>query len=205
MNELLEADTALRWLVRGVAIDPTYGQIAGELKTLKTYVSMLLIASVASGQPLFGQFPVERSGPVLVYVGEGGRLPYTRRLKRVAHSLGIEPAELSLFTSYDVAPVTSNRFQESLLRDLAELEPAMVVVDPLYAFHGSATDSRNLHEEGGLLTSISAPCIAAGATCWIVNHFNQTGSRRPARASGRTPGCCSLTARPLTWLLVGSG
>jgi hypothetical protein len=50
---------------------------------------MFLGLAIASGKPLFDQFPVERSGPVLTYVGEGGEVPYKRRLRRVARAMGL--------------------------------------------------------------------------------------------------------------------
>lgn len=174
--ELVDSDLTFNWLARGALTSGTYGMTAGELKTLKSHVGAFLDVAVASGTALFDRFAVESPGPVLKYVGEGGRIPHTRLLSRVAEAMGVTLRDLPIVVSYDVAPILSDRFTESLTRDLHEIEPVLFSLDPYYAFHGARTDSRNLHEEGGLLTAVSGPCVEAGVTCWITNHFNQTGS-----------------------------
>lgn len=176
--ELANADLTLTWLVRGILSSGTYGQLAGALKTLKTWVALLLAISVASGRPLFGRFGVEQPGPVLIYVGEGGRIPFTRRLMRALDALGIDIRSIPLHVVFDVAPIGSDRFRESLARDLAEVKPVLFILDPYYAYHGTAIDARQLHQEGALLSSLSSVCMAAGTSLLVVNHYNQTGTGR---------------------------
>lgn len=174
--ELMGLDRTFRWLARGMLVEPTYGQIAGELKSLKTYVSLFTMCGLADGHAVLGRFAVEQARTVLAYVGEGGRVPYTRRLERVAAAVGVAVADLPLHLSFDVAPIASDRFQESLRRDLEETKAAVVFLDPYYAYHGTTTKSADLHQEGALLTSFSALCGEYGASLMVVNHFNQTGS-----------------------------
>lgn len=178
MAELLDADRTFRWRVRGLVVDPTYGMVAGEQKTLKTYVATFINVAVAAGVPVFGRFEVDQPAPVVAYVGEGGRVPYTRRLERVAQAMGVDLRHIPLFPSFETAPVLSDDFRWTLARDLAELEPGLVSLDPLYAFHGAGPDARNLHEEAELLTALSGPCVDAGASLVVVNHFNKTGTGR---------------------------
>ncbi len=177
-GELLDADRTFRWRVRGLLVDPTYGMLAGERKTLKSYLSTFVNLAVASGVPVFGHFAVDEAAPVVTYVGEGGRVPYTRRLERVAAAMGVDLRHLPLFSSFDVAPTTSPIFRETLARDLAEREPGLVTLDPLYAFHGPATNAANLFEEGALLSALSAPCVDAEASLLVLSHFNKTGTGR---------------------------
>lgn len=176
MADLLAADRTFKWSVRGVLTDPTYGMTGGASKTLKSHVTDLLAVAVASGAPFLDRFTVDHTGPVLTYVGEGGRIAHTRRLERVARALDVDLAALPIATTYDVGAIQSARFEESLARDLADVEPLLFVLDPLYAYHGAKTNSSNLHEEGALLSGLSSRCLDAGATCWIVNHFNKTGT-----------------------------
>lgn len=177
-GELAGADLTVRWTVKGVLIDPTYGMLAGEAKTLKTVIGTFLDVSIASGVPLFGRFEVPHPGPVLTFVGEGGRIPFTRRLLRIATAVGVELDNLPYHVSFDVAPIGSDRFASSLERDLADLSPRLVHLDPYYAFHGVDTDARNLHHEGELLAGLAATCADADASLWVTNHFNQTGTGR---------------------------
>jgi len=178
MEELLDADRSFQWQARGLLVDPTYGFLGGEKKTLKTYVSTFIAVGMATGQAIFDQFEVDSPGAVVTYVGEGGRIPYTRRLERVAASMGVKPREMPFFPSFDIAPISSPRFVDTLRRDLEEYDPALVLVDPLYAFHGAQTNASNLYEEGALLSSLSGPCTEAYASCIVVSHFNKTGTGR---------------------------
>jgi len=176
MAELMAEPDEFEWLVRGLLAQPTYGQIAGEMKTLKSYVDTFITVGVASGVPIFGYFTPERARPVLAYVGEGGRRLWKRRLRRICAAMGVNPDELDVHPTFDVAPIQSLVFQESLHRDLDEVRPGLVTLDPLYAYHGSQTRAADLHQEGDLLNQLSSPCMAADASLVVVNHYNQTGS-----------------------------
>lgn len=179
MAELLDAPRTFEWVARGMFVRPTYCMTAGELKTLKTYVSLVTAVSVAAGVDVLDHFQVDQAAPVVIYVGEGGRIPYTRRIERIAQAVGIDAAglrDLPIYPMFETAGIKSTRFQATLNRDLDEIEPGLVILDPLYSFHGSKSDARNLHEEGELLNSISGPVTEAGAVLDIVNHYNQGGS-----------------------------
>lgn len=177
-GELLDAERTFRWRVRGMLVHPTYGMLAGERKTLKSYLATFVNLAVAAGVPVFDHFTVDQAVPVVTYVGEGGRVPYTRRIERVAAAMGVDLRHLPLRLSFDIAPITSEIFRETLQRDLREMEPGLVTLDPLYAFHGPATNAANLFEEGALLSGLSAPCVDAGASLLVLSHFNKTGTGR---------------------------
>jgi hypothetical protein len=175
VGDLLDLDLTSRFVVRSIWADGSYGQLVGPLKALKSYVGTILDLSIATGTPFLGRFPVDRCGPVLTYVGEGGRIPWTRRTNRIAEAMGIDLRGADYHPCFDVAPMGSERFKASLERDLAELSPVLLHIDPYYAYHGTEVDSRNLHHEGSLLSSLSSVCGEAGTSCLITNHFNQTG------------------------------
>ena len=176
MPELLAEPDTFEWLIRGLLAQPTYGQIAGAMKTLKSYVLCFIMVGLASGEPIFDRFVPNGARPVLTYVGEGGRSLWTRRIRRVCAAMGVDPADIDLHPCFDVAPIGSLVFQESLRRDLDELEPALVGVDPWYTYHGAATRASDLHQEGALLNQLSMPCVETGAGVLVVNHFNQSGT-----------------------------
>ncbi len=179
MRELMQQDLRINWLVRNVLITPTYGQIAGEKKTLKTYLSQYLAIAVASGEKFMGYFPVDRPGKVILFVGEGGRIPWTRRLPRIARSVGISDVrDLDIYASFQTAPLLSPVFKETVRDALDTLDPVLTIIDPYYAFHGAETDSKSIHEEGALLTAVAAPFVDHGSTLLIVNHFNKSSGGR---------------------------
>lgn len=177
-HELLDADRTFRWLARGLLCQPTYGMLGGPRKTLKTYLLLFIGLGIAAGESVFGQFDVAEPDTVVYYVGEGGRIPMTRRLERVAESIGYNLKDLPLFLHFETEPMNSPVFQETLRRDLEELRPAAVIIDPFYAFHGIEVKAADLHQEGALLSSVSTPCAEAGASLLLGNHFNKTGTGR---------------------------
>lgn len=177
-HELLDADRTFRWLARGLLCQPTYGMLGGPRKTLKTYLLLFIGLGVAAGEAVLGQFDVPEPGTVVYYVGEGGRIPMTRRLERVAEAIGYNLKDLPLFLHFETEPMNSPVFQETLRRDLDELRPAAVIIDPFYAFHGTEVRAADLHQEGALLSSVSTPCAEAGASLILGNHFNKTGTGR---------------------------
>ena len=176
MAELLSEPDDFEWLVRGLLAQPTYGQIAGEMKTLKSYVLGFITVGLAAGVPIFDRFAPAGARPVMAYVGEGGRKLWTRRMRRICQAMDVNLSDLDLHPTFDVAPIPSFRFQESLRRDLDEIKPALVTLDPLYTYHGTATKASDLHQEGALLNMLSTPCVDAGSSLLAVNHMNQTGS-----------------------------
>ena len=176
MPELLAKPDGFAWLIRRLLADPTYGQIAGGMKTLKSYLQTFIVVGLCAGVPILGHFDPVTARPALVYVGEGGEVPWTRRLRRICKAMDVDPNDLDLHASHDVAPIDSMVFQESLRRDLDQIKPGLFCLDPFYAYHGVATRAADLHQEGALLNLVSRPCIDAGASLLMVNHFNQTGN-----------------------------
>jgi AAA domain len=175
MPELLAEPDDFEWRAKGLIVAGSFGPLAGELKSLKTHIAQIIEVSLAARVPVFGRFEVPEACPVSTYVGEGGRKPYRRRLERIAATMGVNLAEIPLFPSFDIAPIDSPAFRRTLERDLAEIQPGHVGIDPYYAFHG-ASDPKNLHDEGAALTALSSTVVDAGASLVVVNHYNQTGT-----------------------------
>ncbi len=174
--ELLALPDKFDWLAAGLLAQPTYGQAGGEPKTLKSTVNRIIGVGLAAGLPIFGQFHVPKPMPWLVYSAEGGRILFTRSTRRIAAAYGVNMADLPIHASFDVAPIMSHLFRSSLKRDLADIQPGLTTLDPLYAYHGGAVKAANLHEEGEMLTGLSTTCLDAGSSLLVVNHFNKTGN-----------------------------
>ena len=176
LAEILQEPDEIEWVIKGFLVDGTYGQIAGLPKTLKSHVATVIAISVASGESLFGKFKVSKPGPVVFFVGEGGRNPWTRRIREVCKVMKVSPLNLDIQVSFDVVPIADSKFQRSLQRVLEEVHPRLVILDPYYAYHGGETRASDLHQEGALLNRLSAPCMEYGANLLVVNHMKKSGS-----------------------------
>ena len=91
-------------------------------------------------------------------------------------SYGVNLADLPLFSTFDVASTVSDQFRHSLVRNMTELWPGLVIIEPFYAFHGSASEGKLLHVEGEQLVWLSHTVNEYGADLIIGNHYNQTGT-----------------------------
>ena len=94
ITDLMKADLTYRWLAEGFMVDPTYGIDSGELKTLKSYFGLARAVGLAAGVPILGRWYVPDRRRVLIYVAEGGRIPFTRRLIRVCEAHGVDVHDL---------------------------------------------------------------------------------------------------------------
>jgi hypothetical protein len=175
-QDLLDNNAPPVWTIKGLVISPTYGMLAGAEKSLKSYLAQFIAVGAAAGVPVLGQFEVPEPVTVLMYVGEGGRLPYTRRLERIAAAYGVNLADIPLLTSFDVASVVSDVFRHSLVQHLKDYRPAVTIIEPYYAFHGTASEGKMLYEEGDQLVWLSRTAEEYGSSLIIGNHYNQTGS-----------------------------
>lgn len=169
-----------RWMLRGALAELTHGVIAGKEKALKSYFAYTLALAVASGRAFLDHWEVKRSGPVVVFVGEGGRLPTQRRLQRIAKAYGLslaQFAELPLYIIDEIAPIDGKEFQNNLAVILDELKPVLVILDPLYMYHPQDIDAGNLYKRGPALGRyLSKPCADADASFLLVDHWKKNGT-----------------------------
>ncbi|EMY35756.1 bifunctional DNA primase/polymerase [Arthrobacter crystallopoietes BAB-32] len=174
--ELARPVPAMRWLVQGVWPEGSYGTLAGEKKTLKTYTSLSLALAVASGEPFLGRFPVPEPRPVLMYLGEGGQNPTALRLQRIADAMGVDLGALPLRMVFDAGDITGDEFLHQFQRAVREQKPGLVIVDPLYAYHPTGIEAQNLYDRGQMLAQIQQ-LAPEGCALIIADHFRKTGGK----------------------------
>ncbi|MDV8008629.1 AAA family ATPase [Rhodococcus sp. IEGM 1318] len=173
-GELAEPVPPMRWLIRDVWPEHSFGPMGGEKKTLKSYNLMAMAVAVASGEPLFGKFEVVSPGPVLYYVGEGGQRPFQRRLQAVCAAYKVNLADLPIHAVFEVGSLAESDFTAALARNLDAIEPALVIIDPLYAFHPPGVEAQNLYDRGRMLAEVSG-AVAGKAALIIADHFKKSG------------------------------
>jgi hypothetical protein len=164
----------MEWLIRNVWPRHSFGPMGGEKKTLKSYNLLSMSVAVASGEAMFGEFEVVSQGPVLFYVGEGGQGPFQRRLQAIASANKVELADLPIEAVFEVGSLAGQEFTESLKRNLDEMQPELVIIDPLYAFHPPGIEAQNLYERGRMLAELGA-AVGGEAALIVADHFKKTG------------------------------
>ena len=186
-----------RYLIRGIWPAGAYGVHAAEHKAQKTWNSLDLAVSVASGTPWLGALPVDDPGPVVVFAGEGGEGGIVRRLRAICASRDLRAEKLPV-TVCTRAPHLSDATHLQLLAEhLDVVRPHLVVLDPLYLAAAGA-DGKDLYAMGRLLERPQHLCERVGTALFVVTHFNRS---REARGATRITG-----AGPAEWgrVIIGA-
>lgn len=176
------------WLVETVWPADAYGVIAAEQKAGKTWAVLDLVVSVAAGLRWMGHFDIDVAGPVVVFLGEGGKRKMLRRLRALAASKGIDLDGLPIELCFRVPHLTSKEHLAEVRRRVVETSPRLVVIDPLYLAAKGAKGSQ-LYEMGEHLEAVQYICQEASSALVIIHHWNKTGEGKGAkRMSGVGPG-----------------
>ena len=175
------------FLCRPVWPADSYGVIGAEQKAGKTWMVLDLVTSVAAGGSWLESFPVERRGPVVVFLGEGGERKMLRRLRAVAKHKNVELETLPIHLCMRVPHLTSADHLAEMHEKVAEVKPVLVIIDPLYLAARGAKGS-DLYEMGEHLESVQHLCQQHESALVVVHHWNKTGEGTGAkRMSGAGP------------------
>jgi RecA-family ATPase len=168
----------MRWLVRGIWPERSAGVLAGDKKSMKTWNLQALAIAVAAGTALFDKYHVTSAGPVLYLCGEGGRDTFANRHQVIADRYGITEMlpELAFGAEFGVGVLTDSEFADAVKRHLDTLQPQLVVLDPLYAYHPSDVEVQNVYARGPMLTNLRE-LIGGEAALIVGDHFNKTAGK----------------------------
>lgn len=171
-----EVDNAapVGFLWRPVWPEDAYGVLAAEDKAGKTWASLDMAVSVASGTPWLGLYDVERQGPVLVFLGEGGKRKMLRRLRAICSSRGLAVEDLPIELCFKVPHLTAILHVAAIAEKVKAMSPALVIIDPLYLAAAGAK-SADLYDMGTHLSNVQAVCQDGKAALAVIHHWNQTG------------------------------
>ncbi len=124
------------WMIESMWSRAAVGIIGGSPKSCKSWLGLDMALSVASGTPCLDTFPIDDTGPAIVYLAEDA-LPMVRArvecLCRHRH-LDIQRIQLHAITSPSLR-LDSTSDQESLKLTLAAFKPRLLLLDPLVRMH----------------------------------------------------------------------
>ena len=152
------------------------GVLAGNKKSLKTWNLQALALAVASGRSLFDKYHVTSPGPVLYLSGEGGLRTFANRHQVIAARYYIEPntlRELPFFAEFGVGALDNDEFIDVVKGHLDKLQPKLVILDPLYAYHPRDVEVSNVYARGQMLAELRQ-LVGDEAALIVGDHFNKT-------------------------------
>jgi len=83
-SQLASSGPQTQWLVEDLWTEQAVGILGGEPKCCKSFLALDVAVSVASGTACLRQFPVRRSGPVLLFPAEDSLAVVRQRLEGIA-------------------------------------------------------------------------------------------------------------------------
>jgi 5S rRNA maturation endonuclease (ribonuclease M5) len=176
----VDSQPPIGWLIRGVWPGDAHGVLAAEQKAGKTWANLDLAVSVASGTPWMGVYPIDTAGPVVLFLGEGGKRKMLRRLRAICEHRGVRYEDLPIRVCFKVPHLTSDLHLAAIAEEVDATRPALVVIDPLYLAARGAKTSQ-LNEMGEHLENIQHVAMRHGAALAIIHHWNKTGEGKGAK------------------------
>lgn len=185
LGELMDDPAFLeppQWGIHSWWVDGTFGMIGGPEKSFKSWTTACTVFSTASGLPLFNnaEMKVARSGPVIVYTGEGGKKMYVQRLWQIARGAGMSKdafMKLPIHVTESRAGINTDSFKNKMKAMLQGTQAVLVVIDPLYTYMGADAEAGNVFSMGPRLNGLSDISVEAGAQLQICHHMTKLGTR----------------------------
>jgi hypothetical protein len=189
-GEFLQVPTRLRWLIDDAWVDQSVGFISGRSKSYKTWIALDLALSVVSGSAFLGRYPVRRDGPVLLIQEEDptpvlqDRLRLIGKTKEMLPDYKYDEETQVLEIEYKEYPLHIINLQgfnlqleekvAQVRRMIAEINPVMVILDPLIVMLGNVDENRAT-EVAQVLQVVKMWREEFGCSIVIVHHWNKGG------------------------------
>jgi hypothetical protein len=125
-----------KWLVEGLWAEQAVGILGGEPKCCKSFLALDIAVSVASGAPCLRQFPVKRTGPVLIFPAEDSLPVVRRRLHGICQTADTAIEDLPVYVITAPRLLLDVPQDRERLRETVEvIRPVLLVLDPFIRLH----------------------------------------------------------------------
>ena len=180
--DLTDSTDEPQWLIEGLWAAQAVGILGGEPKCCKSFLALDIAVSVASGVPCLRRFPVRHTGPVLLFPAEDSLSVVRRRLGGICAAANTVLDQLPLYVI--TAPrllLDTPQDRRSLRQTVAELKPALLVLDPFIRLHRA--DENASKEVAPLLGYLRELQREFHMAVLLVHHVRKrSGKDRPGQA-----------------------
>jgi hypothetical protein len=142
LSEILEDDTPepAEIIKGGILRNKSLLLIAGQQKSKKTFLGMNFGLAIAAGKS-FACFVINSPHKVLILSAEGGFFSNRKRIEKMCKTIGIIPAA-NLYICFDSRwKFDAEDDYRDLRKQISDLRPNVVIIDPLVKFHYSDENS----------------------------------------------------------------
>jgi len=186
--DFMQIPTHLRWLIDDSWVDGSVGFISGRSKSYKTWIALDLALSLVSGVPFLGRYSVRKTGPVLLIQEEDPASVLQERLRLIGKTKGMLPKVVEArsdfvkveYPDYPLHIINLQSFSlgstekvAQVRKLIAEINPVMVILDPLIVMLGQGVDEYKANEVSAVLQSVKMWREEFGCSVLIVHHWNK--------------------------------
>lgn len=181
-SQLASTGPQTQWLIQDLWSEQAVGILGGEPKCCKSFLALDVAVSVASGAACLRQFPVRRSGPVLLFPAEDSLAVVRQRLEGIAAAAQVPFAALPV----QVITAPSLRLDTPtdrlrLSQAVQELRPILLILDPLIRLH--RVDENDATQIAALLSYLRELQRQFQLAVMLVHHARKDShSSRPGQA-----------------------
>ncbi len=180
-SQLAASGPQTQWLVEELWSEQAVGILGGEPKCCKSFLALDVAVSVASGAACLRQFPVRRSGPVLLFPAEDSLAVVRQRLQGIAAAAQVPFASLPV----QVITAPSLRLDSAadrlrLSHTIQQQRPILLILDPLIRLH--RVDENDATQIGALLSYLRELQRQFQLAVLLVHHSRKDSQSSPNRA-----------------------
>ena len=181
-SQLATAGPQTQWLIEDLWTEQAVGILGGEPKCFKSFLALDMAVSVASGTPCLRQFPVQRSGAVLLFPAEDSLAVVRQRLEGISAAAGVGLGSLPI----EVITAPSLRLDrpadcQRLVNTLKSLKPLLLILDPFIRLH--RVEENDASQIAPLLSFLRQLQRQFSLAVVLVHHARKdSGGSRPGQA-----------------------
>lgn len=186
-DDLAIADLHERWLCRNILVAGQPAIVGGASKTLKTSITLDLVASLVTGSPFLGKFEIPEVTPTLMISAESGAYTIRETLVRILLAKQQQLVGHPLHLAFKCPSVAEPSHLDEIARTIRQNGAKVFVLDPAYLSlmnAKNAGDATNLFAVGALLRDLTAMVQDVGATLVLLHHFRKGTNRKNGEAVG---------------------
>lgn len=181
-SQLSTTGPQTQWLVEELWADQAVGILGGEPKCCKSFLALDLAVSVASGAACLRQFPVHRTGSVLLFPAEDSLAVVRQRLEGICQTAQVD------FDSLPVHVITAPTLRldtvtdrQRLTQTVQTVQPRLLILDPLIRLH--RVDENDACQIAALLSFLRELQRQFQLAVLLVHHARKdSNSSRPGQA-----------------------
>ena len=165
------------FIVDQILIEGTVNVLGAYAGVGKSIIALSLIKSVLTGEPLWGEYSVLKTGPVLLVDEETPNSFLRERVEKIGFSKDLP----FYFLHFQNVRLDRDDYFNALMEKITETKPVLVVIDSLIRVHRQKEDDAT---SMALIVDRLRKIANSGTTVLIIHHHRKAGGPLSQKLKG---------------------